>query len=152
MKAVIKETFRLHPPAPLTTPRESRESCEIKGYEIPAKTRVLVNAWAIGRDPNLWTEAERFFPERFLNIKIDYKGNDFEFTPFGSGRRMCIGLPFAPPVLELLLASLLFHFDWKLTDGQTPENLDMTEIFRAVTKRRHDLHLVPVPYRPPYAF
>lgn len=142
LKSVIKETLRLHPAAPLMVPRESMERCEINGYEIPAKSRVLVNAWAIGRDPNYWTEAESFLPERFLGSKTEYS-SDLEFIPFGGGRRMCPGIAFATHVVELELASLLYHFDWKLPQGQNPEDLDMTEVFKTVARRKHDLRLVP---------
>ena len=89
LKLVIKESLRLHPPVPLLVPRECREQCVIDGYEIPLKTRVIINAWAIGRDPNNWEDAESFIPERFVDNPVDYKGASFEFTPFGAGRRMC---------------------------------------------------------------
>ncbi|KAJ4725245.1 Cytochrome P450 [Melia azedarach] len=88
-KAVVKETLRLHRAAPLLLPRESRESCEINGFEIPEKTRVMVNAWAIGRDPRHWNEAETIYPERFLDSSVDYGATDFEYIPFGAGRRIC---------------------------------------------------------------
>ncbi|XVF03641.1 hypothetical protein REPUB_Repub05bG0010600 [Reevesia pubescens] len=107
MKLVIKETLRLHPPVPLLVPKENVERCEINGYEIPAKFKVIVNAWAIGRDPNYWNEAERFNPERFLDSSIDYKGSNFEFIPFGAGRRMCPGMSFGMAIVELSLANLL---------------------------------------------
>lgn len=108
LKMIIKETLRLHPPNPLLVPRQTREACEIKGYEIPVKTRVVVNAWAIGRDFKYWNEAENFVPERFNgnggNNSIDFKGNDFEFIPFGAGRRMCPGIAFGLANIELPLA------------------------------------------------
>ena len=52
-KSILKETLRLHPPGPLLVPREYREKCDKKkeGYEIPIKTRIIINAWAIGTDP-----------------------------------------------------------------------------------------------------
>lgn len=100
LKAVIKETLRLHP----AVPRECSESCQIYGYNTPVKTRVLVNAWAIGRDPTCWTEPERFNPERFLNSPVDYKGFSFEYIPFEAGRRICPGIAFATPNIKLPLA------------------------------------------------
>ncbi|XWS09691.1 hypothetical protein CRYUN_Cryun39dG0010800 [Craigia yunnanensis] len=129
LKAVIKETLRLNPSAPFLLPRECNQTCEINGYETVAKTRVLINAWAIGRDPGYWPEAERFYLERFLNSSIDYMGTNFEFIPFGAGRRICPGILFAEPNVQLPLAQLLFYFDWKLPNGIKQENLDMTEVF-----------------------
>ncbi|THF95362.1 hypothetical protein TEA_023957 [Camellia sinensis var. sinensis] len=126
---VIKETLRLHPSAPLLLPRQSNEQCTINGYEIPIKTKVIINAWAIGRDPRYWNEAEKFEPERFLNSPVDFKGTCFEYIPFGAGRRICPGIAFAIPNIELPLAQLLYHFDWKLPGGMKREELDMTEVF-----------------------
>jgi cytochrome P450 len=147
LKSVIKETMRLHPTLPLLVPRESRERCQINGYEIPAKTRVMVNAWAIGRDPRYWVEAESFKPERFVNSPIDFKGTDFEYIPFGAGRRMCPGIAFAIPSIELPLAQLLYHFDWKLPNGMKNEELDMTESFGLTVGRKYDLCLIPITRR-----
>ncbi|PON43452.1 Cytochrome P450, E-class, group I [Parasponia andersonii] len=79
---LLKRLLRLHPPVPLLVPRECREKCGINGYEIPAKTRIIVNAWAIGRDTRYWTELESFIPERFLDSSIDFKGNYFQFIQF----------------------------------------------------------------------
>ncbi|KAJ0980127.1 hypothetical protein J5N97_008382 [Dioscorea zingiberensis] len=142
LKMVIKETLRLHPPAPLLLPRECQETCEVLGYKIPAKARVLVNVWAMGRDPKYWDDAEEFKPERFDGNPIDFKGANFEYLPFGAGRRMCPGVHFGLAVVELVLAQLLFHFDWKLPpDGVEPSCLDMTETFGATAKRKADLFL-----------
>jgi cytochrome P450 len=93
LEAVVKETLRVHPVAPLLAPRLSREDTSVGGYDIPAGTRVFVNVWAIARDPALWGDAsEEFRPERFVGSGVDVKGHDLEFLPFGSGRRMCPGL------------------------------------------------------------
>ncbi|XP_058742883.1 cytochrome P450 71D10-like [Vicia villosa] len=148
LKSVIKETLRLHPIVPLLVPRENREKCQINGYDIPAKTRVMVNAWAIGRDPKYWAEAESFKPERFLNSTIDLKGTDFEFIPFGAGRRMCPGIAFGLPIVELPLAHLLYHFDWKLPYEMKNQELDMTESVGITLRRKHDLCLIPTTRRP----
>jgi cytochrome P450 len=88
---IIKETLRLHPPAPLMIPTECRKRYNVNGYDTHVKSKVLINAWAIGRDPNYWNELERFYPERFINVSTDFKGIDFEFIPFGAGKRMCPG-------------------------------------------------------------
>ncbi|KAE8704299.1 Cytochrome P450 71D8 [Hibiscus syriacus] len=146
LKLVISETLRLHPPLPLLLPRECSLGCKIKGYDIPVKSRVIVNAWAIGRNFECWNEAERFYPERFINSSVDYKGANFELIPFGAGRRMCPGMLYGIANVELPLAQLLYHFDWKLSEGRKPEDLDMDEVFGAVVRRKNDLFLVPTPY------
>ncbi|CAI0475747.1 unnamed protein product [Linum tenue] len=145
LKLVIKKTLRLHTPTPLVLPRECREECRIFGYDIPLKTRVLVNVWAISRDPRYWgAEAEKFLPERFLDEKVNFRGTDFEFLPFGAGRRMCPGMTFGLAVVELPLANLLFHFDWKLPGGAEPESLNMDEQFGVSLRKKNHLELIPV--------
>lgn len=148
LKLVIKEVLRLHVPVPLLLPRECRETCEVLGYEIPAKTRVLVNAWAIARDPRHWGDAEEFKPERFAGSDIDFKGTDFEFIPFGAGRRMCPGMSFGLVNVELALACLLYYFDWKLPDGMELDDLDMAESFGATARRKSELCLCAISRTP----
>ncbi|XP_022734094.1 premnaspirodiene oxygenase-like [Durio zibethinus] len=146
LKLVIKETLRLHPPVPLLLPRECSQRCKINGYDIPVKSKVIINAWAIGRNSDYWSEADRFYPERFVDSSIDYKGADFEFIPFGAGRRMCPGMVYGIANVELPLAQLLYHFDWKLQGGKKLEDLDMDEDFGVVVRRKNDLCLVATPY------
>ncbi|WMV49357.1 hypothetical protein MTR67_042742 [Solanum verrucosum] len=117
LRLVVKETLRLHAPVPLLVPRVARQRCELGGYEIQANTRLMVNAWALCRDPRYWENAECFEPERHWNSTLDFKGNNFEFIPFGARRRACPGILFGISNLELPLAQLLFHFDWKLPNG-----------------------------------
>ncbi|KAK4371554.1 hypothetical protein RND71_011029 [Anisodus tanguticus] len=143
IKMVIKETLRFHPPIPLLLPKESLEKCKVYNYEIPSNTRVLINYWAISRDPKSWENPENFEPERFDNVDVDFKGNDFEFIPFGAGRRICPGISFGMLNLELSLAALLYHFDWKLPQGMKIEDVDMSETFGMTLFKTSSLHLVP---------
>ncbi|KAJ4792488.1 Cytochrome P450 [Rhynchospora pubera] len=144
LKLVIKETLRLHPPAPILLPRLCKETCQLLGYTIPSGTIIIVNAWAIGRADDYWSDAEKFIPERFEKCSVDFKGSKFEFVPFGAGRRICPGVDFGMAVVEAALAKLLLHFDWKLPDGMQPEDLEMTETFGAVTSRKEPLSVIPV--------
>ncbi|XP_057950668.1 cytochrome P450 71A1-like [Malania oleifera] len=139
LKAVIKETMRLHPPLPLLVPRESIEDVKVQEYDILAKTRVFINAWAIGRDPESWEEAEEFRPERFLNNLIDFKGHDFQLIPFGAGRRGCPGITFAITIIELVLANILRKFDWMVPEKLGKEGLDITESSGMSTHRQFPL-------------
>ena len=138
---IIKETLRLHIPGPLLIPRECRETCKVLGYDVPKGAMVLVNAWAISTDPQYWEEPEKFKPDRFESDKRDFRGNDFEFTPFGAGRRICPGMSFGIANVELALANLLFHFDWSLPDDISPRELDMTEDMGITARRKKDLWL-----------
>ncbi|CAL5032658.1 unnamed protein product [Urochloa decumbens] len=146
LKAVIKETLRLHPPSPLLLPHFSLEGCDVESFEFHAGTTVLVNVWAIGRDPKVWDAAEEFMPERFIEngeIKgADFRGKDFQLLPFGSGRRMCPGMNFAVASIEIMLANIVYHFDWKLPKGV--DKIDMTEVPGLTVSRKEKLLLVPV--------
>ncbi|PIA58216.1 hypothetical protein AQUCO_00500272v1, partial [Aquilegia coerulea] len=148
LRLAIKESLRLHPPAPLLVPRECRERCELEGYEIPKGSKVVVNAWAMGRDPENWKDPESFEPERFQDLSIDYRGTNFKYIPFGAGRRMCPGILFGIANVELPLALLLYHFDWKFANGVKPEELDMTEEFSISLRRKQNLHVIPTRYSP----
>ncbi|VAI70620.1 unnamed protein product [Triticum turgidum subsp. durum] len=141
LHCIIKETLRLHPPGPFLLPKQCQEQCKILGYDVPKGTRVLLNAWAISRDPEYWDEPDAFVPDRFLASATDYKGNCFEFIPFGAGRRICPGMLFGVAIAELALASLLFHFDWTLPDGTSPADLDMTETMGITARKKEDLQL-----------
>ncbi|OIT39558.1 PREDICTED: premnaspirodiene oxygenase-like [Nicotiana attenuata] len=148
LKLVIKETLRLHPPLPLMLPRECREETNINGYSIPLKSKVMVNVWAIGRDPKCWDDAESFKPERFEQSSVDFVGNNFEYLPFGSGRRICPGISFGLANIYLPLAQLLYYFDWKLPTGINPSDLDMAESDGASSARKSNLYLIASPYQP----
>ena len=145
LKSVIKETLRLHPPAPLSA-REAKERCEVFGYEIPKKAKVFINLWALGRDPTHWDNAETFEPERFLGSSIDFVGTNFEYLPFGAGRRMCPGISFAISHIEFALAQLLYHFDWRLVNCEKPEELDLTEVISATSRIRNNLNVIATPF------
>ncbi|KAF5808699.1 putative psoralen synthase [Helianthus annuus] len=146
LKAVVKETFRMHMPLPLLVPRESTQDVELMGYNIAAGTQVLINAWAVGRDPALWDNPDEFRPERFLDSPVDYRGLHFELTPFGAGRRKCPGIQFAMSVNELVLASLVHKFDFVLPDAQKGEDLDMSETIGITIHKKLPLLVVATPH------
>jgi cytochrome P450 len=145
IEAVLKETFRLHPVAPMLVPHLAREDARMDGYDIPAGTVAFINVWSIGRDPTLWDAPEEFRPERFIGSKIDVKGQDFELLPFGSGRRMCPGLSLGLKVTLLSIANLLHGFVWRLPDGMAVEELSMEEIFLLAVPRKNPLEAVAEP-------
>ena len=145
LQAVIKETFRLHSPAPLLLPRQATRTIQIMGYTIPKGTRVLINVWAMGRDEDIWPEAGKFMPERFLERTIDYKGGDLELIPFGAGRRICPGMPLAVRMVHVLLASLLIHFKWRLPAEVEGNRIDMTEKFGVTLAKANHLCAMAAP-------
>lgn len=145
LDAVMKETFRLHPALPLLVPRFSGQSCTLGGYTVPKGTTVFLNVYAIHRDPNLWDHPLEFRPERFLNddtSTFDYSGNNFQYLPFGSGRRVCAGLRLAEKMLMYLQASLLHSFEWKLPVGGV---LELSDKYGIVVKKKKPLIVIPTP-------
>nr|XP_043637495.1 cytochrome P450 71A1-like [Erigeron canadensis] len=140
LKAVIKETLRLYPVAPLLVAHESRERCVLDRYEIPKKTLVYVNVWAVGRDPKYWEKPEEFNPDRFIGSNIDYKGSYFELIPFGSGRRGCPGMSMGATTIEVALSNLLYSFDWQVPEAKM--EIDTLMSPGTVTHKKNALQLV----------
>ncbi|KAJ9559880.1 hypothetical protein OSB04_005040 [Centaurea solstitialis] len=145
LKAVIKESLRLHPSLPLLLPREAIQDVKLMGYDISSGTQVIINAWAIGRDPAKWEDPEEFRPERFMNKFNDYKAHTFEWIPFGAGRRGCPGIQFGVVVMELALANIVYKFDLALPNGINCEDLDMTEKFGITVHRNSSLMVSATP-------
>ncbi|CAA6663326.1 unnamed protein product [Spirodela intermedia] len=136
LRCCIKETLRLHPPIPLLL-HETAEDCEVSGYWVPARTR----------DKSAWKDADSFIPSRFADDPSapDFKGNCFEFIPFGSGRRSCPGMQLGLYGLELAVAQLLHCFAWELPGGMKPSELDMTDVFGLTAPKAVRLSAVPTP-------
>ncbi|CAL9765690.1 unnamed protein product [Musa acuminata subsp. burmannicoides] len=146
LRAICKEALRLHPSTPLSLPHYTFEACEVDGYHIPPNTRLIVNVWAIGRDPDVWEDPLEFKPERFLsgrNAKIEPQGNDFELIPFGAGRRICVGLHAGLLMVQYMLGSLVHSFNWKLADED--QKLDMEERFGLVLPKAVPLKAMASP-------
>ena len=140
--AVMKEVLRLHPVLPLMVNHSPSVSSVVANYRIPKGAQVFVNVWAIHRDPSIWQSPLEFLPERFLNGKGDYSGNDFNYLPFGPGRRICAGMAMAEKMVLFSLASLLHSFNWTLPAG---EKLEISEKFRIVLKKKTPLIAIPTP-------
>ncbi|KAK4269700.1 hypothetical protein QN277_022823 [Acacia crassicarpa] len=151
LQAIIKETLRLHPAAPVLV-HKSEVEAQTCGFTVPKDTLVLINLWALGRDPSVWPDPNVFLPERFLegeNSQRDFRGNnnDCEFIPFGVGRRMCPGIPFAYRVAHTVLALLLQHFDLKIENGRNHEDMDMEEAFGITLHKINGLRVIPTPIK-----
>ncbi|KAK1416293.1 hypothetical protein QVD17_32082 [Tagetes erecta] len=141
---VVKEASRLYPTAPLLIPHQARDDIKINGYNIPKKTRVLVNYWAFGRDPNVWSDNwDEFLPERFLDNEIDFRGHDFKLLHFGIGRRGCPGMNLGLLNIGLVVCNMVHRFDWELPNGMSPSELDMNEKFGLTASRAKPLLAIP---------
>ncbi|KAL1808042.1 hypothetical protein ACET3Z_025032 [Daucus carota] len=150
LQAIVKETLRLHPTGPLI-PRQASEGCTIGNYYIPAETRIFVNVWALGRDPDYWENALEFKPERFITTssenegsgkgQLDVRGQHFHLLPFGSGRRGCPGTTLALKIVQTTIAAMIQCFDWNVV-GNTPVNME--EGTAITLSRAHPLICVPV--------
>nr|XP_029120192.1 cytochrome P450 CYP82D47 [Elaeis guineensis] len=145
LQAIVKETLRLYPPGPTLIPHQTMEDCQVSGFDVPAGTQVLVNAWAIQHDPEVWPDPSAFRPERFLTSHkdVDIRGRHFELLPFGSGRRACPGASFALQVVHLALARIIHGFD--MAGGP----VDMTEGKGATLPKATPLQVLVTPRLPP---
>ncbi|XP_071742250.1 cytochrome P450 76T24-like [Rutidosis leptorrhynchoides] len=144
LQAIIKETLRLHPPGPFLIPHFSIQEVEVQGFIVPKNTEIICNVWAMGQGPKLWSDPQVFLPERFMDVKIDYKGQDYELIPFGAGRRMCPGLNMAHRMLHMILGSLIQKFNWKLEESMREQDIDMDEKFGLTLQRKVPLMAIPI--------
>ncbi|KAJ7961691.1 Cytochrome P450 family protein [Quillaja saponaria] len=131
--AIIKETLRLHSPAPLLLPHEFTEDCIIAGFHISKGTRLMTNLWKIHTDRSIWTDLLEFKPERFLTTHkyVELRGNHYEFIPFGSGRRICPGISFGLRLLHFTLATFQHPFEISSPIGapvNMPETFGVTNL------------------------
>ncbi|KAG4986574.1 hypothetical protein JHK82_034197 [Glycine max] len=131
LQAIVKETLRLHPPSPFVL-RESTRNCTIAGYDIPAKTQVFTNVWAIGRDPKYWDGPLEFRPKRFLSNDNESgkmgQGTTLSTFAFGSGRKGCPGASLALKVAHTTLAAMIQCFEMKAEEkGGYCGSVDMEE-------------------------
>ena len=118
LQAVVKEVLRLHPPAPLFA-RTSREECRIRGFYIPENTTLLVNVYAVMRDPGSWEDPDEFRPERFLaslgtGEEDERREQAHKYIPFGSGRRGCPGANLAYIFIGTAVGMMVQCFDWTI--------------------------------------
>lgn len=153
LQAIVKETLRLYPPGPLSVPHLAREDCYVSDYFIPKGTQLFVNIWKLQRDPRVWSEPDKFVPERFLSgdhagEKLEFSSQNFEYTPFGSGRRICPGISLASQVTHLMLARLLQAFDIS-TASNLP--VDMSELVGFNLSRANPLKVLMKPRLPDLA-
>ncbi|CAL5066365.1 unnamed protein product [Urochloa decumbens] len=149
LRAVVMEGMRLHPAGPLMMPHTAAaDGAEVGGFPVPKGTKVIVNLWAIMRDPASWEKPEEFMPERFLGTGIDFRGVDARaFVPFGEGRRLCPGIHVATLSIMMILASVLHAFEWSLPDGMKPSDVDVTDRFRTSLHMVTPVKAVPTPVR-----
>ncbi|KAM1363199.1 hypothetical protein EV2_028908 [Malus domestica] len=116
----------------------SSNTTEFAMAEIMSKPEMM----EIAQDPSIWENPLEFNPERFLDSKWDYSGKDFNYFPFGSGRRICAGIAMVERMVMHSLTTLLHSFDWKLPEG---EKLDLSEKFGIVLKKKIPLIAIPTP-------
>nr|AFK38862.1 unknown [Lotus japonicus] len=144
LQAIIKETLRLYPVAPLNVTHMSMEDCVVGGYHVPAGTSLVTNISKIQRDPSIYSDPMEFRPERYLTTHkdLDMKGKNFELIPFGAGRRICPGISYALQLIQMTLATLLHGFDIVTVDGGP---VDMVEVSGLTNSKASPLKVILTP-------
>ncbi|XP_019174421.1 PREDICTED: cytochrome P450 82A3-like [Ipomoea nil] len=144
LQAIVKETFRMYPGAPLGGPRMFTKDCIVSGFHVPKDTWLFFNLWKLQQDSQVWSSPHEFKPERFINSHkdLDVLGQDFELIPFGAGRRICPGITFGLQMVHLVLANLLHSFE---LSNVSNEGIDMTETAGLTNLKTTPLEILIVP-------
>lgn len=128
----------------MLAPHVAKAETKINGYVIPKHAKIFINYWAISRDPAIWKNPDRFEPERFLDNDIDFGGHHFNLIPFGSGRKICPGMPLASRMLHCIIATLCHNFDWKLKQGTESKQFQREDVFGQVLQKKTPLWAIPI--------
>ncbi|XP_059307670.1 cytochrome P450 77A1 isoform X1 [Lycium ferocissimum] len=115
LNAVVKELLRKHPPTYFTLTHTVTEPVKLGEYDIPMDANVEFFTHGISHDPNIWSDPDKFDPDRFISGREDaditgVKG--VKMMPFGVGRRICPGLGMATVHVNLMLARMVQEFEW----------------------------------------
>ncbi|KAH6775165.1 hypothetical protein C2S52_012726 [Perilla frutescens var. hirtella] len=148
INAIMKESMRFHPIAPLIPPHYAIDDCKVAGYDISKGTVVITNTFSLGRDPNTWDSPEEFLPERFMGKDIDAMGSNFALLPFGSGRRKCVGYKLGDKMVGTALANLLHGFELKLVEGMRAQDICMDEVYGLAVHPKQPLPIIMEPALP----
>ena len=137
LNAFVKELLRKHPPTYFSLTHAVTELTTLGGYDIPPNVNVEIFLAPISDDPKLWSDPEKFNPDRFLsgNEDADITGvTGIKMMPFGVGRRICPGLSMAMTHITLMVARMVQEFQWcALPNQRTLEFSGKTE-FTVVMK------------------
>ncbi|XP_071787863.1 cytochrome P450 2J4-like [Asterias amurensis] len=134
-EATILEVQRLASIVAVNLPHMFSQDTSLLGYDIPKGTMLIANLWAVSRDPSIWSDPERFNPERFLDKAGSLKPRE-EHLPFSTGRRVCLGEQLAKMELFIFFSHLMHQFSFKKPDGSQPLSF---EAINGVT-------LAPIPF------
>jgi cytochrome P450 len=126
-RMVMDETLRLYPPA-WGQPRQVIAADELCGYRVEAGKILMVSQYITHRHPDYWERPEEFMPERFTPEAIASRPR-FTYFPFGGGAHHCIGNNFALMETQLVLSTVIQHFEPRLAPGARAE-LDTTFTLR----------------------
>uniref|UniRef100_A0A803LW80 Cytochrome P450 n=1 Tax=Chenopodium quinoa TaxID=63459 RepID=A0A803LW80_CHEQI len=145
LQAIVKETLRLHPSAPLLLPRKVEKDVEIDGFQLSKGAMLIINAWAIGRDPKTWFDPDSFIPDRFLGSEVSMQSQFNKLFTFGGGKKICPGISLATNMISLVLGNLIKSYDWKLDDvGELKQVLDMDDYYGITIKKAKSLRAIPI--------
>ncbi|KAJ4720639.1 Cytochrome P450 [Melia azedarach] len=147
LQAVVKELLRKHPPTYFSLTHAVTEPATLAGYDIPTTANVEFFLPGIGEDPKIWTNPEKFDPDRFVSGReeADITGvTGVKMMPFGVGRRICPGLGMATVHVHLMLARMVQEFEWSAYPPNTKMDFTgkleftvvMKNTLRAMTKPR----------------
>ena len=118
-QAVIDETMRLYPPAPILN-RECHVATRVCGRDVEPGDVVILNNYIMHRTERLWRDGHAFDPDRFLR-KPELKAKGSAFKPFGAGPRICVGAAFATMESLFALATLVRTFEVKVDESVYPK-------------------------------